>query len=156
MCVLARDRPRDRERIAAVGRVGRWRCGWWRQPLESPDQPEVIVLIMELDAYQDTRYPPESRHYWDLESLISGVSHEVPVAVRCRDTLSGRLYRAAKSVDALSSRQARNSDNRASSVRSALAKASWPSTNRSGGLSAQATAMIACAARSGSPGCFPL
>ena len=37
--------------------------------LESPDQPEVIGLIAELDAYQDTLYPPESRHSLDLASL---------------------------------------------------------------------------------------
>jgi putative acetyltransferase len=37
--------------------------------LESPDQPEVIQLIAELDAYQDTLYPPESRHSLDLASL---------------------------------------------------------------------------------------
>jgi putative acetyltransferase len=37
--------------------------------LESPDQPEVIALIAELDAYQDTLYPPESRHALDLASL---------------------------------------------------------------------------------------
>lgn len=36
---------------------------------ESPDQPEVTALIAELDAYQDTLYPPESRHYLDLMSL---------------------------------------------------------------------------------------
>ena len=36
---------------------------------ESPDQPEVIALIAELDAYQDTLYPPESRHSLDLTSL---------------------------------------------------------------------------------------
>ncbi len=36
---------------------------------ESPDQPEVIALIAELDAYQDTLYPPESRHALDLTSL---------------------------------------------------------------------------------------
>jgi len=37
--------------------------------LEPPDQPEVIALIAELDAYQDTLYPPESRHALDLASL---------------------------------------------------------------------------------------
>lgn len=37
--------------------------------LESPDQPEVIGLIAELDAYQDALYPPESRHSLDLTSL---------------------------------------------------------------------------------------
>lgn len=36
---------------------------------EPPNQPEVIALIAELDAYQDTLYPPESRHSLDLESL---------------------------------------------------------------------------------------
>jgi putative acetyltransferase len=36
---------------------------------EPPDQPEVIALIAELDAYQDTLYPPESRHSLELEAL---------------------------------------------------------------------------------------
>jgi putative acetyltransferase len=36
---------------------------------ESPDQPEVIALIAELDAYQDTLYPPESRHALQLAAL---------------------------------------------------------------------------------------
>lgn len=36
---------------------------------ETPDQPEVVALIAELDAYQDALYPPESRHALDLESL---------------------------------------------------------------------------------------
>ena len=39
---------------------------------ESPDQPDVIALIAELDAYQDTLYPPESRHALDLASLKQG------------------------------------------------------------------------------------
>lgn len=38
--------------------------------IEPPDQPEVIALIAELDAYQDTLYPPESRHALDLASLM--------------------------------------------------------------------------------------
>lgn len=38
-------------------------------PLESPDQPEVISLVAELDAYQDTLHPPESGHSLDLTSL---------------------------------------------------------------------------------------
>jgi putative acetyltransferase len=37
--------------------------------LESPDQPEVIRLIAELDAYQDSLYPPEARYALDLASL---------------------------------------------------------------------------------------
>jgi len=36
---------------------------------ESPDQPEVIALVAELDAYQDTLYPPQSRHSLDLASM---------------------------------------------------------------------------------------
>lgn len=31
---------------------------------ENPDQPEVIALISELDAYQDTLYPAEARSCW--------------------------------------------------------------------------------------------
>ncbi|PXF31002.1 GCN5 family acetyltransferase [Pokkaliibacter plantistimulans] len=37
--------------------------------LESPNQPDVIALISELDAYQDTLYPPEARYALDLSSL---------------------------------------------------------------------------------------
>ena len=37
--------------------------------IESPDQFDVIALIAELDAYQDSLYPPESRHALDLASL---------------------------------------------------------------------------------------
>ncbi|HEX2012033.1 MAG TPA: GNAT family N-acetyltransferase [Roseateles sp.] len=37
---------------------------------ESPDQPEVIALIAELDAYQDGLYPPQSRHALDLRTLM--------------------------------------------------------------------------------------
>ncbi|MGM9481488.1 GNAT family N-acetyltransferase [Roseateles sp. NT4] len=38
--------------------------------LESPDQPDVIALITELDAYQDSLYPPEARYALDLSVLI--------------------------------------------------------------------------------------
>jgi len=37
--------------------------------LEPPDQPEVISLIAELDAYQDTLYPAEARYALDLTTL---------------------------------------------------------------------------------------
>jgi putative acetyltransferase len=37
--------------------------------LESADQPDVIALIADLDAYQDALYPPESRHALDLAAL---------------------------------------------------------------------------------------
>ncbi len=36
---------------------------------ETPDQPDVIALIAELDAYQDTLYPAEARYALDLASL---------------------------------------------------------------------------------------
>lgn len=37
--------------------------------LEPADQPEVIALIDELDRYQDSLYPPESRHSIDIGAL---------------------------------------------------------------------------------------
>jgi putative acetyltransferase len=37
--------------------------------IESPDQPDVIELIADLDAYQDLLYPAESRYALDLASL---------------------------------------------------------------------------------------
>jgi putative acetyltransferase len=40
-----------------------------RVQLEPPNQPEVISLIAELDAYQDNLYPAEARYALDLNSL---------------------------------------------------------------------------------------
>lgn len=40
-----------------------------RVQLEPPNQPEVIALIAELDAYQDTLYPAEARYALDLTTL---------------------------------------------------------------------------------------
>lgn len=37
--------------------------------LESPNQPEIIALIADLDVYQDTLYPAEARYALDLTSL---------------------------------------------------------------------------------------
>jgi putative acetyltransferase len=37
--------------------------------IENPDQPEVVKLIEELDAYQSLLYPPESNHGIDLATL---------------------------------------------------------------------------------------
>ncbi len=37
--------------------------------MESPDQPAVIALIAELDAYQRSLYPPESCHMLDIQAL---------------------------------------------------------------------------------------
>lgn len=38
--------------------------------IESPNQPEVVALIAELDAYQDSLYPAEARYALDLASLL--------------------------------------------------------------------------------------
>lgn len=38
--------------------------------LESADQPDVIALIDELDAYQTVLYPPESHHGVDISVLV--------------------------------------------------------------------------------------
>jgi len=43
-----------------------------RVQLEPPNQPEVIALIAELDAYQDTLYPAEARYALDLTTLEQG------------------------------------------------------------------------------------
>ena len=40
-----------------------------RVALEAADQPEVIALIAELDAYQTALYPPESHHGIDIDAL---------------------------------------------------------------------------------------
>jgi putative acetyltransferase len=40
-----------------------------RIALESPNQPDVIALINELDAYQKPLYPAESHHGIDLGAL---------------------------------------------------------------------------------------
>lgn len=41
-----------------------------RVSLESPDQPEVVRLIDELDAYQKPLYPAESHHGIDMHALL--------------------------------------------------------------------------------------
>lgn len=42
-----------------------------RIQLEAPNQPDVIELIAELDAYQDKLYPAEARYALDLSTLES-------------------------------------------------------------------------------------
>jgi putative acetyltransferase len=37
---------------------------------ESPNQPEIIALIADLDAYQLTLYPPESVYALDMNTLM--------------------------------------------------------------------------------------
>jgi putative acetyltransferase len=41
-----------------------------RIAIESPDQPEVVQLIADLDMFQDSLYPAESRYALDLASLM--------------------------------------------------------------------------------------
>jgi putative acetyltransferase len=41
-----------------------------RLAFERPDQPEVVALIGELDAYQKPLYPPESHHGIDIDALM--------------------------------------------------------------------------------------
>jgi putative acetyltransferase len=38
---------------------------------ESPDQPDVLQLIAELDAYQQSLYPAESNHLLDVSALLA-------------------------------------------------------------------------------------
>lgn len=38
--------------------------------LEKPNQPDILALIAELDAYQDTLYPAEARYALDIDSLM--------------------------------------------------------------------------------------
>jgi putative acetyltransferase len=57
---------------------------------ESPDQPQVIALIVDLDAYQDTLYPAEARYALDLASLTKSnvifmVAQVVPAPPRQND-----------------------------------------------------------------------
>jgi putative acetyltransferase len=42
-----------------------------RIALERPDQPEIIALIDELDAFQKPLYPPESHHGIDMSALTA-------------------------------------------------------------------------------------
>lgn len=70
--------------------------------IESPDQPDVIQLIAELDAYQETLYPPESRHLLDLASLcrpnvVFAVARDPQgVAIGCGSIVLGSEYGEVK------------------------------------------------------------
>lgn len=67
-----------------------------RVQLESPNQPEVISLIAELDAYQDTLYPAEARYALDLitleqENLLFVVARDSDgAAIGCAAVVLGR------------------------------------------------------------------
>jgi putative acetyltransferase len=57
--------------------------------LERADQPDVVALIDELDAYQKPLYPPESHHGIDIAALLQPqvkfavVRSEAGAAVGC-------------------------------------------------------------------------
>lgn len=38
---------------------------------ERPDQPEVVALLAQLDAYLDALYPPEANHILGVEALLA-------------------------------------------------------------------------------------
>jgi len=65
---------------------------------ETPEQPDVIALIAELDAYQDSLYPPESRHALDLTSLKQDnvlfyvARNDARVALGCGAVVLGDTY----------------------------------------------------------------
>jgi putative acetyltransferase len=55
---------------------------------ERPDQPEVIALVDELDAYQKPLYPAESHHGIDVAALLQpnvvfAVARDQALAIGC-------------------------------------------------------------------------
>jgi putative acetyltransferase len=38
--------------------------------IERPDQPEIVALLAELDAYLQPLYPPESNHILEVSALL--------------------------------------------------------------------------------------
>lgn len=69
---------------------------------ESPNQSDVIALIAELDAYQDTLYPPEARYALDLASLCQAnvlfvvARDELGVALGCGAIVLNDTYGEVK------------------------------------------------------------
>lgn len=69
-----------------------------RIAIESPAQPEIVQLIAELDVYQDSLYPAESRYALDLASLMqSNVRFAVArdgsgIAIGCGAMVLGAEY----------------------------------------------------------------
>ena len=55
---------------------------------ETPNQPDVIALIADLDAYQLSLYPPELVYALDLPSLMEP---RVKFAVAREDDASGKI-----------------------------------------------------------------
>jgi putative acetyltransferase len=62
-----RRQRRALPRAARLDQIPRERT--MRIALERPDQPDVVSLVDELDAYQKPLYPPESHHGIDIEAL---------------------------------------------------------------------------------------
>lgn len=57
-----------------------------RVALESPEQPEVLALVAELDAYSNELTPPESRHQADVSLL----GRPDPLSVSLEKAIPGR------------------------------------------------------------------
>lgn len=65
-----------------------------RIALERPDQPEVVALIDELDAFQKPLYPPESHHGIPIDALMQphvlfAVAREEGEAIGCGAVVLG-------------------------------------------------------------------
>lgn len=66
--------------------------------LERPDQPDVVALIDELDAYQRSLYPAESCYLLDLDALMQPevlfavARDDHGRAVGCAAVVLGELY----------------------------------------------------------------
>lgn len=73
-----------------------------RTKLEPPDQAEIIALIAELDAYQDTLYPQECRYSLDIGAMTqANVLFAVArtaggVAIGCGAIVLGTSYGEVK------------------------------------------------------------
>ena len=69
-----------------------------RVRVESPDQPEVLALIDELDRYQKPLYPPESHHGIDIarltrsDALFAVARTDEGTAVGCGAIVLGPEY----------------------------------------------------------------
>lgn len=70
--------------------------------LEPANQPDVLALIDELDAYQKPLYPPESHHGIDVDALsrpnvlFAVARDEAGLAVACGALVVGDAYAELK------------------------------------------------------------
>lgn len=73
-----------------------------RVALELPDQPDVVSLIEDLDAYQKPLYPPESHHGVELAALsgpnvlFAVARNDAGLAIGCGAIVVGPDYGEVK------------------------------------------------------------